>query len=108
MLLITITYNLYIAYDTAFIVGMCKVHVQDTTQLHYLICMVKTHSSVSCAQENGACTNGVSILTGTTKSHFHQSMMPYLNGTKFTVWLASTRGGHISYLNKILLVVPKI
>ena len=40
------------------------------------------------AQENGACANGVSILTETTKlqfSHIRSSMMFYPNGTKFTV-----------------------
>ena len=47
------------------------------------------------AQENGACANGVSILTGTTKSRFSRirsSVIPYPNGTKFTVELASTQG----------------
>ena len=40
------------------------------------------------AQENRACANGVSILTGTTKSrflHIRSSVMFYPNGTKFTV-----------------------
>ena len=49
--------------------------------------MVVCHDAT---QENGARANGVSILTGTTKSQFSQirsSVMPYLN---FTVELAST------------------
>jgi len=47
------------------------------------------------AQENGARTNVVSILTGPTKSrfsHVRSSVIPYPNGTKFTVELASTQG----------------
>ena len=55
-----------------------------------------THTVVCrAAQENGACTNIVSILTGTTKSRFSRirnSVIPYPNGTKFTVELASTQG----------------
>ena len=56
---------------------------------------IKTHGSVSCGpRKRGAC-NGVSILTGTTKSRFSRicsSVIPYPNGTKFTVELASTQG----------------
>jgi len=47
------------------------------------------------AQENGARANGVSILTGTTKSRFLRicsSVIPHPNGTKFTMELASTQG----------------
>jgi len=47
------------------------------------------------AQKNRVRTNGVSILTGTTKSRFsliRSSVIPYPNGTKFTVELASTQG----------------
>jgi len=39
-------------------------------------------------QENGACANGMSLLTEKTKlqfSHIHSSMMFNTNGTKFTV-----------------------
>jgi len=46
------------------------------------------------AQENGVRANGVSILTGTTKSRFSRicnSMMAYPNGTKFAVELASMK-----------------
>ena len=52
---------------------------------HTVVCRV--------AQENRVCVNGVSILIGTTKSQFlciHSSVIPYPNGTKFTVELAST------------------
>ena len=43
------------------------------------------------AQDKGAHANGVSILTGTTKSQFHvsSSVMSSPNGTKFTVEIAS-------------------
>jgi len=47
------------------------------------------------AQENGAHANGVSILTGITKSRFSRicsSVIAYPNGTKFTVELASMKG----------------
>ena len=47
------------------------------------------------AQENGACANVLSILTGTTKSRFsriHSSVIPCPNGTKFNVELAATKG----------------
>ena len=51
---------------------------------------------VCCAAyENRARPNGVSIFTGTTKSQFSRirgSIMPYSNGTKFTVELASSKG----------------
>jgi len=51
---------------------------------------------VCCAaQENGVRANGVSILTGTTKSRFSHlcsSVIPHPNDTKFTVELASTQG----------------
>jgi len=46
------------------------------------------------AQENGTRANGVSILTGTTKSrfsHIRRSVMSSSNDTKFTVELASTQ-----------------
>jgi len=46
------------------------------------------------AQENRACANGVSILTGITKSRFSRicsSVMAYPNGTKFTAELASMK-----------------
>jgi len=54
------------------------------------------------AQKNGACANGVNILTGTTKLRFSRirsSVIPYPNGTKFTVELAL--GGQISNVKKI-------
>ena len=40
----------------------------------------------------GARTNGVSMLTGTTKSRICSSVMAYPNGTKFTVELTSMKG----------------
>jgi len=53
------------------------------------------HTVVCCAaQENGARTNEVSILTGTTKLRFSRirsSVIPYPSGIKFTVELGSTR-----------------
>ena len=65
------------------------------------------HTVVCCAaQENGARANGVSILTGATKLRFSRirsSVIPYPNGTKFTVELASTQGGQISNFKKILV-----
>ena len=67
---------------------------------HYLACptrqILSRHTVVCCAaQEDGACTNGVSILTGTTKSQIsciRSSVTSYPNGTKFAVELASTQG----------------
>ena len=63
--------------------------------LGYLIMLGSRHTVVCrAAQENGGRTNGVSILTGTTKSWFSQicsSMIAYPNGTKFTVELASMK-----------------
>jgi len=47
------------------------------------------------AQENEAHANGVSTLTGTTKSRFSRicsSVIAYPNGTKFTVELAFMKG----------------
>jgi len=46
-------------------------------------------------QENGACANEVSILTGTTNLQFSRicsSVIPYPNDIKFIVELASTQG----------------
>ena len=66
------------------------------------------------AQENGGRTNGVSILTRTTKSRFsciHTSTIPFPNDTKFTVELASSTqgGGQISNLRRSLKIrVSKI
>jgi len=62
-----------------------------------LSCLCKSRHTVVCraAQENGAHANEVSILTGTTKSRFSRIcsyVIPYLNGTKFAVKLASTQG----------------
>ena len=47
------------------------------------------------AQENGACANRVSILTGRAKSQFSQIcsfLMSDLNGSKFTMEVPSTQG----------------
>ena len=47
------------------------------------------------AQENGVRANGVSILTGATKSRFSRirsSVIPNPSGTKFTVEVSSTQG----------------
>jgi len=68
--------------------------------LHFIIyplnCLESKHTIVCrAAQENGGRANGVSILTGTTKSRFSRichSVIPYPNGTKSTVELASTQG----------------
>ena len=58
--------------------------VHSYTSRHTVVCCV--------AQENGVCTNGVNILTGTIKSQFSHiciSVMSYPNCTKFTEELAS-------------------
>jgi len=78
-------------------------HLSHSVFHHYfikhqaLIRLSKSRHKVVCrvAQENGACANGVSILTGTTKSQFsriRRTVIPHPNDTKFTVELASTQG----------------
>ena len=58
--------------------------------------IISRHTVVCrAAQENRARANGVSILTGTTKSRVSRicsSVMAYLNGVKFTVELAVMKG----------------
>ena len=70
--------------------------VQGLCHVMQLLCNLSRHTVVCrAAQENGARANVVSILTGTTKSRFSRirsSVIPYPNGTKFTVELASTQG----------------
>ena len=57
---------------------------------------VSRHTVVCrAAQENGAHANGVSILTGTTKSQFSRicsSVIAHPNSTKFIVELISKTG----------------
>ena len=63
--------------------------------MHIFSACIKTQVVCCAAQENGARTNGVSILTGTTKlwfSRIHISIMLDSNGTKFTVEVPSTQG----------------
>ena len=58
--------------------------------MHEYITIKSRHMAVCrAAQENGACTNGVSILTGTKQSRIRSSVMFYPNGTKFEVQLVS-------------------
>jgi len=76
--------------------------IMDFTKMYVRINLVQccvdwsSHTVVCCvAKENWTQTNGVSILTGATKSRFSHicsSMIPYPNDTKFTVELASTQG----------------
>jgi len=63
----------------------------------WLEAIYQARHTVVCraAQENGARANGVSILTGTTKSRFSRicrSVIAYPNGTTFIVELASMKG----------------
>ena len=51
--------------------------------------------TLPCGPRKRGARNGVSIFTGPTKARFSRirsSVIPYPNGTKFTVELASTQG----------------
>ena len=70
------------------------IHKCTTVTLHYFIISRVCHA----AQENGACANYVSILTGTTKSRYsriHNSVVFYLINSKVAVEVpAYQRGLH--------------
>ena len=60
----------------------------------------KSRQTVVCraAQENRACTNYISILTGTTKSCIRNSIIFYLKNTKVTVEVPTYQGRlHIKF-----------